>query len=211
MADIAENYRLLAEKADVLSREVMELFDADLSTGDAPEVAAPAALLDQTGRLEVDIADRPGLTASMLTGLRGSYGGMLMFGMLGSVVGLATFGPVSLGAGAFLGRKAAKEERARQLTLRQQQAKMGIRKYVDEVVFKISKHSRDSLKLIQRELRDANMTRAAELNKTAAEALKAAQGAVQSNEAETSQRLDGLDASLDQLARIGSAAGEIAP
>lgn len=211
MADIAENYRLLAEKADALSLEVMELFDADMSTDDVPEVAAPAALLDQVGRLDVDIAERPNLAASMLTGLRGSYGGMLMFGMLGSVVGLATFGPVSLGAGALLGRKAAKEERARQLTLRQQQAKMGIRKYVDEVVFKVSKHSRDSLKLIQRELRDANMIRASELNKTASESHKAAQGAVQTDEAETNRRLEALDASLDQLARIGSAAMEIAP
>lgn len=209
MADIAENYRLMAEKADVLSLEVMELFDADMATDDVPEVAAPAALLDHVGRLDVDIAERPNLAASMLTGLRGSYGGMLMFGMLGSVVGLATFGPVSLGAGALLGRKAAKEERARQLTLRQQQAKMGIRKYVDEVVFKVSKHSRDSLKMIQRELRETNMTRAAEHNKTAAEALKTAQGAVQTGETETKQRLEALDASLDQLARVGAAAEEI--
>ena len=78
-------------------------------------------------------------------------------------------------------------------------------------MFKVSKHSRDSLKLIQRELRDANIARAFELNKTASESHKAAQGAVQTDEAETNRRLEALDASLDQLARIGSAAVEIAP
>ena len=36
----------------------------------------------------------------VVTGMRGSYGGVLMFGMLTSFAGLGMFNPLSLGAGS---------------------------------------------------------------------------------------------------------------
>lgn len=45
-----------------------------------------------------------------ITSMRGSYGGVLMFGMLTSVAGLGMFNPLSLGAGLLLGRKTYKED-----------------------------------------------------------------------------------------------------
>ncbi len=209
MADFAENYTQLRESATNLSSRVIDLFDADIPRGELPEVAAPIAAVQDIGSLEVEIADRPGMAASLMTGMKGSYGGVLMFGMIGGVVGLATFGPLSLGAGAFLGRKAAKEERARQLTMRRQQAKAGIRKYIDEATFRVNKHSRDTLKQIQRELRDANLARAQELSITANQTLKSAQGALQTSEAETKKQIAELEASIDQLTRIRAAADQI--
>lgn len=209
MADFAENYSQLRERASTLSELVFELFDADTPRGDIPEVAAPIAAVEEVGSLDVELAERPTFGQSMMTGLRGSYGGVMMFGMMGAVVGLATFGPLSIGAGALLGRKAAKEERDRQLTVRRQQAKMGIRKYIDEVSFRVNKHSRDTLKQIQRELRDANLTRAQELSVTANQSLKAAQGALKADEAETAKQIKALEASLDQLSRIRAAADQI--
>ncbi|MDG2113588.1 MAG: dynamin family protein [Actinomycetota bacterium] len=206
MADVAENYERMRNQAIELSMRVLDLFEDDQSGGDVPEVAAPLGLMEESGRLEVDLAERPTLRETVFVGMRGSYGGVMMFGMLGSVVGLATFGPLSLAAGVLLGRKSAKEERKRQLTLRRQQAKLGIKKFIDDVTFRVNKHSRDTLRQIQRDLRDANMTRAQELNTTASEALKAAQSALQADESERTRRLKELDASLDQLQRIGAAA-----
>jgi len=209
MADFAENYSQLRERAGELSELVFELFDADSPRGDIPEVAAPIAAVEEVGTLDVELAERPTFSQSMMTGMRGSYGGVMMFGMLGAVVGLATFGPLSIGAGALLGRKAAKEEQERQLTIRRQQAKQGIRKYIDEVSFRVNKHSRDTLKQIQRELRDANLTRAQELSVTANQTLKAAQGELKADEAETMRQVKALEASLDQLNRIRAAADQL--
>lgn len=207
MADIAANYDRMSDMALDLSARVLDLFEDDEPSGDVPDVAAPVELME-SGQLTVDLADRPTMRESVFTGMRGSYGGVMMFGMLGSVVGLATFGPLSLAAGVFLGRKAARDERERQLGVRRQQAKQGIRKYIDDVTFRVNKHSRDTLRQIQRDLRDANMTRAQEISTTASEALKAAQSAVQADEKERERRLKHLDASLDQLSRICDAANQ---
>lgn len=208
MADIAENYYLLRNSAVDLSKRVLEVFELDANIAEV-QVATPAEMLEDRKRLEVELAEAPSYAQSVLTGMRGSYGGMLMFGMLGSLVGLATFGPVTLAIGGFMGRKAAKEERERQLNLRRQQAKIGIKKYIDEVVFGVSKHSRDTLRQIQRDLRDTNLERAKELSTTAAESMKAAQVALKTSEAERNEQLKSLDASIDQLQRILKASVEV--
>ena len=84
-------------------------------------------------------------------------------------------------------------------------AKQGIRKYVDDVTFRVNKHSRDTLRQIQRDLRDANLARAQEMSATATATLRAAQSAMKSDETSRTQRLSELDASLDQLDRLRKA------
>ncbi len=207
MADIAENYHLLRRNALVLSERVLDVFELDVIADVV--VATPDEILAGRRALEVEVAEAPSYAQSMLTGMRGSYGGMLMFGMLGSLVGLATFGPVSLAVGGLMGRKAAKEERERQLTMRRQQAKMGIKKYLDEVVFGVAKHSRDTLRQVQRDLRDANLARAKELATTASESLKATTIALKTDSADRKGKIKGLDQSIDQLERILKASVEV--
>ncbi|MEM8903794.1 MAG: dynamin family protein [Actinomycetota bacterium] len=210
MDDIATNYTDLTQRADELAEQVEEHFageESELTTG--MKIAAPVSALEQAGRLELELAERPGFGANLLTGMRSSYGGVLMFGMMGSVIGLATFGPLSLGAGALMGRKGAKDEKARQLTLRRQQAKQGIRKYVDDVTFRVSKHSRDTLRQVQREIRDTNMERAAELQATAGEALGNAQRTYKTTQAEAQSRLGELDKALDHVRRVRTATSEL--
>jgi hypothetical protein len=210
MDDIATNYTDLTQRAEELTEQVEEHFAGEesmLTTG--LKIAAPVTALERAGRLELELADRPGFGTNLLTGMRSSYGGMLMFGMMGSVIGLATFGPLSIGAGVLMGRKGAKDEKARQLTLRRQQAKQGIRKYVDDVTFRVSKHSRDTLRQIQREIRDTNMERAAELQATAGEALGNAQRTYKTTQAEANARLAELDKALDHVRRVRTATSEL--
>ena len=52
----------------------------------------------------------------MLAALRGSYGGILMFGMMGQLAGLTLVNPLTAVIGIGLGRRALKDERKRQLT-----------------------------------------------------------------------------------------------
>ena len=90
----------------------------------------------------------------VVTGMRGSYGGVLMFGMLTSFAGLGMFNPLSLGAGFVLGRKAYKEDMENRMLRVRNEAKTNVRRFVDDVSFVVSKESRDRLKGIQRQLRD---------------------------------------------------------
>ena len=86
--------------------------------------------------------------------MRGSYGGVLMFGMLTSFAGLGMFNPLSLGAGLLLGRKAYKEDMENRMLRVRNEAKTNMRRFVDDVSFVVGKESRDRLKGIQRQLRD---------------------------------------------------------
>ena len=77
--------------------------------------------------------------------MRGSYGGVLMFGMLTSFAGLGMFNPLSLGAGLVLGRKAYKEDMENRMLRVRNEAKINVRRFVDDVSFVVSKESRDRL------------------------------------------------------------------
>ena len=124
-----------------------------------------------------------------MAAVRGSYGGMLMFSMLTNLVGLAVFAPMTLVIGVGMGRKALKEERARQVTVQQQQAKATVRKFVDGVVFVVTKDSRDTVRRVQRQLRDHYTELAQELQRSTVEALDAAKQALATDENERVRRL----------------------
>ena len=84
--------------------------------------------------------------------------------------------------GLFLGRKALKDERARQLVQRRNLARQTVRKYADDLAFGVGKDSRDTLRRINRQLRDHFLQRAEELTSSTSESLAAAQQAVRSSE-----------------------------
>jgi hypothetical protein len=73
----------------------------------AADMGAGLSGFKSLARLE---AKPPGKGHKIITGMRGSYGGMLMFGMLTSLTGLPLINPLSVGAGLLLGRKAYKED-----------------------------------------------------------------------------------------------------
>ena len=64
-----------------------------------------------------------GVGTQGMAALRGSYGGLLMFGMLGRMAGLAMANPATIIIGLFMGRSALKGEKERQLAMRRGQAR----------------------------------------------------------------------------------------
>ena len=94
------------------------------------------------------------LRERMLIGLRGSYTGVLMIGLVTSLAGMALLNPISLAAGVLLGRKAYNDDEAARRQRRQTEAKAVVRRHLDEVVFQVSKHLKDRLRQVQRTLRD---------------------------------------------------------
>ncbi|MBY4107273.1 dynamin family protein, partial [Rhodococcus fascians] len=154
-ASVGDNFVWAHERALWLSELVAEHFASsgaaalpDLDLGDLDNVLEPVTSLAD---LE---SGRVGITQKVLVGMRGSYGGVLMFGLITTFVGLSLLNPISIGAGVLLGTKAYKEDKENRVKARRSEAKMAIRRFTDDVSFQVGKESKDRLRQIQRVLRD---------------------------------------------------------
>ena len=86
-----------------------------------------------------------------------------------------------------------------------------VRKYTDEVTFVVNKDTRDTLRRVQRQLRDHYSARAEELHRSTSEALNAATAAAQRSEAERKGRLGDLNAELERLTSLRDRAMALHP
>ncbi|HSL57606.1 MAG TPA: dynamin family protein [Acidimicrobiales bacterium] len=200
--EVAANHAVLVDQAAALSARIAALFaeeaDAALDLlGDGPLPSLEGIRID----LELDVT-RTNLVNTALGVLRGGYGGMLMFGMLASMVGITLIAPVSVAIGLAMGRKQQREEQQRQLAQRRQTAKQTYRKYVDEVSFAVGKESRDALRRVQRDLRDSWADRAKQLQRSTNEALRAAQEAERTASDQRGRRLADVEAELARIAAL---------
>jgi hypothetical protein len=211
--DIANTYEFLYARANELAARVAEHFGDD--GGDMAVNLEAVNPMDVLASIDANTeiqTEKMGLGGATLAGMRGGYGGMLMFGMLGSAVtGLAMVNPFTAVVGLFMGRKAVKDEKERQLNMRRSQAKQAHRKYTDEVSFIVGKDSRDTLRRIQRQLRDFFSTRAEELHRSTTDALNAAQQAAKTDQASRQGRLKDVDAELQRIDLLRQRAVELAP
>jgi hypothetical protein len=206
--DLLANYGLLRGRADALSDDVAEHFrQASGEIFRELSVFNPMAQLSEA-RVEHKIE-----LAKMTTGkkamvmLKSAYGGALMFTMLASMAGVV-LGPLSIGIGLVMGHKGLREEKKRQLSQRRVQARNAIRRYCDEVSFVMGKDSRDTLRRIQRELRDHYSGLADELNRSNSEALAGATEAAKRTQADRDKRLKDIDAELGRLRQLRQRATE---
>ncbi len=198
--ELVTNYTYLRDRAGELNQLVAEHFQ-EASGADLGQLAVydPEPLVTQT-QLDPDIKlEKMGARKQTMVALRNSYSGILMFTMLPHLVGITGLGPIAIPIGLLMGRSSVREEKRRQRTQRQAQAKNAIRRYCDEVQFVMGKDSRDTLRRIQRQLRDHYGARAEELNRSTAQALAAAGEAVQRTQAERERRLKDLNAELSRI------------
>lgn len=208
---VADNVALLRRVAAGLAARVAEHFALDeVAIVHEVDVGAMAAI-PSVGEAAFDVEfERSPRGAAGLAALRSSYGGVLMFGMMGQLVGLTLLNPLTAVIGLGLGRRAMKEERKRQLALRRQQTKQAVRRYLDEVSFAVNKESRDALRRVQRELRDEFTERAEQLQRSTREALVAAETAARQTKQQAEARLKAIDTELGRLATVRKAADELA-
>ena len=199
--DLAAHHRLMSERADELAGRVSEHFALDES-GARPDVhVSISTVRSRHLGTEIDL-ERPGLSGNALAAVRGSYGGLLMFGMVGQMVGLAMLNPFSIVVGLGLGRRSLREERKRQLLQRQQMAKISVRKYLDDVNVEAGKVSRDTIRTIHRRLRDEFTSRAEQLQTTIRDSLRAAEVASKERTVGRAQRISDLRTELAALDTI---------
>jgi len=209
--ELLSNYTLLRRRADDLSEQVGNHFrEASGEVLDRLAVYNPTPLLSQA-RMDPNIKlEKMGVGKQTMVALKGTYGGLIMFTMLSSMAHVA-LGPLGVGIALVMGRKGLREEKERQLLQRRAQAKNAIRRYCDEVSFVAGKDSRDTLRRIQRQLRDYYSARAEELNRSNAQALQSASEAAKRTQAEREKRLKDLDAELSRLRKLRDRAGALVP
>lgn len=138
--------------------------------------------------------------ASGWSSLRGAQGGIMVFGMLGNLAGIALTSGMMAGVGLLFGGKQLLEERRRQLTSRRQKARTAIRQFLDDVQFETGKSMRDVSRELQRQLRDGFSERIAESIRTCTASSQALQAGLQREEASRGARLEELRRDLAVLA-----------
>ena len=210
---VGDNFVWAYQRAEALAEEVGRTFvevglDAvKMPQIDAREMGAGFGELKSPARLE---AKPIKAGHKVVTGMRGSYGGVLMFGMLTSFAGLGMFNPLSLGAGLLLGRKAYKEDMENRMLRVRNEAKMNMRRFVDDVAFVVGKESRDRLKGIQRQIRDHYRGIANQATRSLNESLQATLTAAKLEENERNSRVAELERQLSILGQVTDHANKLA-
>ncbi|MFI5609475.1 isoniazid inducible protein IniA [Amycolatopsis sp. NPDC051903] len=199
---VETNYAFTADRAEWIAQAVAVAFGEQY---DLPELR-----LDSPGAELMTDVRRPRVEGfkighKLFTGLRGSYGGVLMFGLVTSLAGLPLINPVSLGAGAAFAAKTISDESGMRLQRRQAVAKMTAQRHVDDVFLRFSKECRDAIRGVQRRLRDHFASLAEDLS----DQLARERETIIAGSAERERRTVRLRREIERLASLHQRAGEL--
>lgn len=215
-AAAAANFLWATQRARHLARQVAEHFSAERDRVGHEALPAlrndPSDAIRSVRAMAVPGAETWSLGNKMLTGMRGGYMGMLMFGMVGTFVGFASIiNPLGIGAGVMMAGKTLGDERKRLVTKRQNEAKAAARRYVDDVTFQVAKDSRDRLRAVQRDLRDHFTEQAEQMKRSLLASQQAAEKAVQASKGEREARAAEIAAQLAELETVRRTARALLP
>ncbi|MGN2640828.1 dynamin family protein [Nocardia takedensis] len=198
---VEENFVMAHYRSVELCDQVAAKFPADNRTPPLPDLRLenPGEVLEPVAPLEPLDSAEAGFTQQFLSALRGSYGGILMVGLATSLLGMSLVNWYSAGAGVLLGVNALWDDRKNRKTRRRAEAKVAVARLMDDVIFQVSKESRNRLRAMQRSLRDHFTEIATETARTADEALRAAEEAFGKYGDRREERIAELDGRLGAL------------
>ncbi|WP_436534937.1 GTP-binding protein [Actinoplanes sp. HUAS TT8] len=198
----------LAERSEWMAHRVAGHFPPE-----AGEVLPPPALVaaGDTGDDHVPGLDAPPVAKfspgqKLFIGLRGSYGGVVMFGLVTSLAGMSLINPISIGGGAIFGGKTIRDESKTLLKKRQAEAKALVARHVDDVFVRLNKEARDSVRRVQRALRDHFTAVTEDLQEIVMDSLRNAKAAADQDVAAREQHSRRIQEELAVLARLHSEA-----
>ncbi|WFE99905.1 dynamin family protein [Micromonospora sp. WMMD964] len=156
LVDAAEaNREWLVQRCDWIARRVAANFNRYGYDVLPPwSMSMPDDIGERIPELQRPTIDRFTTGQKLFTGMKGSYGGMLMFGLATTLAGMPMINPVSVGIGALFGGKSIRDEGKQLLRRRQATVKASIQRHVDDVFVRISRDCRDAVRQVQRMLRD---------------------------------------------------------
>ena len=164
-----------------------------------------AGALDELEVTSEFSSEKMEVLGSSMTALRGSYSGLLMFGMLGSLFGFALLNPVTVALGLTVGGKALWDERSRMVKSRRAKAVAGVRQYLDQAMGAVRAEVRRTIRERQRSIRDSFLEYAEERVAAADASLVKARAAAQATAQERNRRRVDLEAEIGrarELARM---------
>ena len=213
LVDTAEvNFAWLVERFQWVAEKIARQVALEEAV---PEDVAKEGLLDHVGGLEPPRIEKFTIGQQLFVGLRGSYGGLLMFGLATTIAGMPLINPISLSAGAAFGAKSIWDERTGRLKRRQALAKQTAQRHVDDFFLSYGKASKDTARQVQRKLRDHFQAVVERLQAGIAEQATAAKRAAEAELAERRRRSQEIAAEVDRLAglhkRIQALVGQAAP
>ncbi|MEV4118867.1 dynamin family protein [Micromonospora sp. NPDC049645] len=149
------NHEWLIQRCDWIARRVAANFDRYGYDVLPPwSMTMPDDIGERLPELQLPTIDRFTTGQKLFTGMKGSYGGMLMFGLATTLAGMPMINPVSVGIGALFGGKSIRDESKQLLRRRQATVKTAIQRHVDDFFVRIIRDCRDAARQVQRMLRD---------------------------------------------------------
>ncbi|MEV0294102.1 dynamin family protein [Nocardia sp. NPDC050710] len=208
---VEENFVMAHYRSVELCEQVASKFPADNRTPPLPDLRLenPGEVLEPVASLEPLESAKASVTQQFLSGLRGSYGGILMVGLATSLLGMSLVNWYSAGAGVLLGVNALWDDRKNRKLRRRAEAKVAVARLMDDVIFQVSKESRNRLRAMQRTLRDHFTDIATETLRTADDALRAAEEAYGKYGDRREERIAELDAQLGRVRGVRDRAGQL--
>jgi hypothetical protein len=154
LASVAEtNFTWLIDRFEWIARTIARQVDPG-SDELIPQAPSSETLAGHAAGLRTPKIERFSIGQKLFVGMRGSYSGLLMFGLATTVAGMPLINPISLGAGAAFGAKSIFEERGSRLKRRQAVAKTAAQRHVDDFFLSYGKESKDAARRLHRALRD---------------------------------------------------------
>jgi len=198
-AAVSDTFVWTSERAQWLSEQVAEHFAES-------DVALPLLQVEGTDGVLEAVESVPALDPGnvnplqkLLIGMRGSYGGVLMIGLVTGIMGMSLINPFSLAAGLLIGGKAYRDDKQARLKRRQAEAKSLVKRQLDEVNFQVGKQLKDRLRLVQRATRDHFTEIADEHHRSLSDSLVSAQKAASLFTKEREQRVKAITAQLKEV------------
>jgi len=175
------------------------------------EALKPETPLDHAEGIRKPTVERFGVGQKLFTGMRGSYGGLLMFGLATSLAGLPLINPISLSAGAAFGAKSVFDERGQRLKRRQAAGKSAAQRHVDDFFLSYGKESKDTARLLHRALRDRFSGYSQQQRTELAESAKAIKQVIDDDVARRTKRANEIRNSISELASLRQRVRALAP
>ncbi|MFD2418222.1 dynamin family protein [Amycolatopsis pigmentata] len=202
LTTVAEtNSEWLLDRFEWIARKIGR-YVAPHRTDALPDSLPREVPADPVGEMRMPRVENFGVGQKLFIGMRGSYSGLLMFGLATTIAGLPLINPISIGAGAAFGAKSVLEERGNRLKRRQAAAKNAAHRYVDDFFITYGKHSKDTARQIHRALRDRLSAVTDELRAEITETAKAVKQFIDDDMSRRTTRAHEIRSRMEELLRL---------
>ncbi|MFG1654954.1 dynamin family protein [Micromonospora chersina] len=197
------NHEWLVRRCDWAARRVADNFARYGGDVLPPwSMTTPPDLGDGLPELERPAVDRFTTSQKLISGMRGSYGGLLMVGLATTLAGMPMINPLSVGVGALFGGKSIRDESKQLLRRRQAVVKTAIQRHVDDFFVRVTKDRRDAVRQVQRMLRDHFTGLTEELQEAIIRSFRSAKQAADTDAAVRDQRQREIRLKMTRLAGL---------